>query len=128
MKHSWNISLYYLLGIINSLLITYYHKCRYLDQSKKTFQKILIQDAKKFPIFCPNKNIDHDKSNHDQMVTLVDQMLTLHKQLSETKLPQSKTTLQRQIQATDREIDRLVYELYDLTDEEIKIVEESFKK
>ncbi len=30
---------------------------------------------------------------------------------------------QRQINATDREIDRLVYELYELTPEEIKIVE-----
>jgi len=30
---------------------------------------------------------------------------------------------QRQIDATDREIDRLVYELYGLTEEEIKIVE-----
>ncbi|MBC8180404.1 N-6 DNA methylase, partial [candidate division KSB1 bacterium] len=128
LKHNCKISLHFILGIINSSLITYYHKCRYLDQSKKTFQKILIQDAKKFPIFCPTKNIDHDKSNHDQIVTLVEQMLNLHKQLSETKLPQSKTTIKRQIETTDREIDRLVYELYDLTDEEIKIVEDCFKK
>ena len=34
-----------------------------------------------------------------------------------------KTTLQRQIDATDHQIDRLVYELYGLTDEEIGIVE-----
>ena len=32
---------------------------------------------------------------------------------------------QRQIDATDKEIDRLVYELYGLTDEEIRIVEEA---
>ena len=31
----------------------------------------------------------------------------------------------RQIEATDREIDRLVYELYGLSDEEIRIVEEA---
>jgi len=31
--------------------------------------------------------------------------------------------LERQIAATDRQIDRLVYELYGLTDEEIQIVE-----
>jgi hypothetical protein len=36
----------------------------------------------------------------------------------------SKTGLQDQIHATDRQIDRLVYELYGLTEEEIKIVEE----
>jgi hypothetical protein len=33
--------------------------------------------------------------------------------------------LQRQIDATDREIDRLVYDLYGLTEEEIQIVENS---
>ena len=36
----------------------------------------------------------------------------------------AKEMLQRQIDATDRQIDRLVYELYDLTEEEIRIVEE----
>ena len=34
-----------------------------------------------------------------------------------------KIALQRQIEATDKQIDQLVYELYGLTGEEIKIVE-----
>ena len=38
---------------------------------------------------------------------------------------QDKTAIQRQIDATDRQIDRLVYELYELTDKEIAIVEEA---
>ncbi len=33
--------------------------------------------------------------------------------------------LQRQIDATDRQIDQLVYELYGLTDNENRIVEEA---
>jgi predicted nucleic acid-binding Zn-ribbon protein len=45
------------------------------------------------------------------------------KQLAAAKTPQEQTMLQRQIDATDRQIDRLVYELYGLTDAEIKIVE-----
>ena len=36
-----------------------------------------------------------------------------------------QTTLRRQIDATDRQIDNLVYELYELTEEEVKIVEKS---
>jgi hypothetical protein len=36
-----------------------------------------------------------------------------------------RTALRRQIDATDRQIDQLVYELYGLTAEEIKIVEEA---
>ena len=34
-----------------------------------------------------------------------------------------RTARERQIEATDRQIDRLVYELYGLTDDEIAIVE-----
>ena len=39
------------------------------------------------------------------------------------KAPHDKTVLQGQIDATDRRIDRLVYDLYGLTEEEIRIVE-----
>ena len=51
-------------------------------------------------------------------------MLTLHKQLASAKTAHDKTVVQRQIEASDRQIDRLVYELYNLTDEEIAILEE----
>ena len=39
------------------------------------------------------------------------------------RLSQEEVMIQRQIQATDGQIDRLVYELYGLTEDEIKIVE-----
>ncbi len=55
----------------------------------------------------------------------VQQMLDLHKQLATAKTAHAKTAIQRQIDATDRQIDQLVYELYGLTDDEIRIVEES---
>ena len=50
-------------------------------------------------------------------------MLTLHKKLPDAKTGHDKTHLQRQIDATDRLIDRLVYELYGLTEAEIAVVE-----
>ena len=62
------------------------------------------------------------------MVELVERMLSLHKRLAGAGTPHEKTTIQRQIDATDRRIDRLVYELYELTDEEIAIVEEATQR
>jgi len=50
-------------------------------------------------------------------------MLNLHQQLANAKTPTEKTLLQRQIASTDAPIDALVYELYALTDEEIRLVE-----
>ncbi len=57
------------------------------------------------------------------MVALVERMLALHQQLAAAKIGHDKTALQRQIEATDKQIDQLVYELYGLSEEEIKIVE-----
>jgi hypothetical protein len=50
-------------------------------------------------------------------------MLELNQQLPNCKTPHEKESLQRQISNTDNQIDQLVYELYGLTEEEIKIVE-----
>ena len=54
-------------------------------------------------------------------------MLDPHMQLAAAKTAHDKEVLQRQIDATDQQIDRLVYELYGLTDGEIRIVEETTK-
>ena len=59
------------------------------------------------------------------MVNQVETMLDLHKSLAAGKTGHEKTLIERQITATDKQIDQLVYELYGLTDEEIRIVEEA---
>ena len=56
---------------------------------------------------------------------LVDAMLSLNKRLAGEQLPRRREQIQREIDATDRQIDQLVYQLYGLTDDEIKIVEAS---
>jgi hypothetical protein len=50
-------------------------------------------------------------------------MLKLHKDLPKAKTEHEKTAIDRQIAATDKQIDALVYELYGLTEKEIRIVE-----
>jgi hypothetical protein len=120
-NHGWTLE--YLLGILNSRLMTFYHRKKFLDEFKMRFQKILIKDCRRFPIHQSNLTNPHDKDCHDRIVALVNQMLGLHNLLATAKMQYESTSLQRQINATDRQIDDLVYELYDLTDEEISIVE-----
>ena len=43
----------------------------------------------------------------------------------EERNPQRREQVQREIDATDRQIDSLVYQLYGLTDDEIRIVEDA---
>ena len=47
-----------------------------------------------------------------------------HALQDETNTDSAREAIQRQIAATDGQIDELVYQLYGLTEEEIKIVEE----
>ena len=56
---------------------------------------------------------------------MVDAIISANTRLSVEQLPQRWEQIQRQIDATDRQIDQLVYELYGLTDEEIRIVEDA---
>jgi hypothetical protein len=57
------------------------------------------------------------------MVCLVEKMLDLHKNLAAARIPDEKTKIQRLISAADSQIDKLVYKLYNLTEDEIKIVD-----
>jgi hypothetical protein len=113
----------YLLGIVNSILLSWFGGIVLPNFGKEVFPKLNPQDIKQIPIRKIDFQNAIDKANHDRMVQLVEQMLTLNKQLSETKTGHEQTLIQRQIDATDRQIDKLVYELYDLTEDEIKIVE-----
>lgn len=57
------------------------------------------------------------------MVALVERMLELQKRQAAARTPADRELYACQIEATDGEIDRLVYELYGLTEKEIAIVE-----
>lgn len=104
-----------LLGILNSKVISFFYQGRAVKSARKLFPKIVINNLREFPL--PQKFIS------DQLVTLVERMLKLHADLAAAKSPDAQTRLQREIKATDVAIDRLVYALYDLTPEEIALVE-----
>jgi hypothetical protein len=112
----------YVLGLLNSKAVDFYHKTISTNFRGGWFG----YDAKiirNIPIRIIDFTDPADRARHDKMVSLVERMLVLHKQSPNT--PQEKETLKREIEATDNQIDRLVYELYGLTEEEIRIVEGS---
>ncbi len=115
----------YLLGIINSNLIRMV-LTSICDKVQGGFYRIKIIYVKQLPIRTIDFSNIEDVARHDRMVELVQSMLDLHR-LASAGTDHDKTLLARQIEATNRQIDRLVYELYDLTEEEIGIVETASK-
>jgi len=67
-----------------------------------------------------------EKAQHDKLVALVDNMLELQKKHHEARMDRDKELYERQIKIVDAQIDRLVYDLYGMTEEEIRVVEEGF--
>lgn len=116
-------SMKYLLGVLNSRLLSFLHPYISNKMAAKSFPRLSVGDIKKMPIRDIDFNNLSEKKMHDRMVQLVEQMLSLNKQLAEAKTGHEQTLIRRQISATDKQIDKLVYELYGLTDEEIAIVE-----
>jgi adenine-specific DNA-methyltransferase len=75
--------------------------------------------------FCfPEINLKDTKQKqiHDNLVALVDVMLDLNKKIQTAK-GSAKDQIQRQIEKADKEIDLIVYKLYQITEEERKIIE-----
>jgi adenine-specific DNA-methyltransferase len=62
-------------------------------------------------------------SSNEKIIGLVDQMLEAKKQLQQAKTEGDKNYFNRKCERLDKEIDQLVYKLYGLTEDEIKIVE-----
>ena len=112
----------YLLGLLNSKLLD-----TYLKTYSSSFRGGYYAYNRQYIDVLPIRPIDFanpaEAAHHNKMVSYVESMLAAHKSLATAQSPQEKERLERQIDVTDKAIDALVYELYGLKEDEIKIVE-----
>ncbi|MDD5675967.1 MAG: TaqI-like C-terminal specificity domain-containing protein [Chitinivibrionales bacterium] len=113
------LKLPFLLGLINSSLLNwYYHTLN--PEIGEALAEVKKTNVAKLPI---KKLSQSDIKPYNRIISFVSSMLDFNKRLLLARTDHEKTLLQRQIDSTDAQIDALVYELYGLTEEEIKIVE-----
>ena len=112
----------YLLAVLNSKVVNFWFKNIYVNDDT-LFPHIQKNQLESIPIPLLDMSNTQDKEMHDKIVTLVDNIIALNKKLSVEKNPNSITIINRQINAVDKQIDALVYKLYNLTDEEIRVIE-----
>src|SRR3989344_4640839 len=112
------ISLKHILGIMNSKLFSFYYEYSYNLGGNLT-PSLTQANIKKFPIVTKKSEI-LDKN--------IDQMLLLQKKFHEEKSSGGeKERLEQQIKNIDHEIDQEIYKLYEITEDEKKIIEESLR-
>ena len=96
----------YLLGVLNSRPISFWFEHKFGKLQRGLFPQFKINELAIFPI--PHA----EKAQEEQIATIVNRILSA-----------KKVTYLADTTAEEREIDRLVYDLYGLTEDEIKIVE-----
>ena len=120
---SRGVSLKFLSGVVNSRLVSFWFEKKFDKLQRKIFPQFKVKELAEFPIPKIDLKKPADKSRHDKLVVLVDKLLGLMPKLRAATLDAEKAVLQNAVTATDQQIDALVYELYGLTPEEIKLVE-----
>lgn len=122
LKDNTNASLLYILGLLNSRLLNYLHEG--LSNNKgKVFAKVLAINLSNLPFPKNVMGNNVTKIKHNEIENLVIQLLQLNKEKSETQLHTALNQLQTKIDYCENKINQIVYQLYELTPDEIKIIE-----
>lgn len=103
-------NIYYLAAIMNSKLATFYHFNNSPKAGKGAFPKILVKDIKDFPVSFGTT----DENN---------KLIELVKKIQNIK----QENISADISNLENIMNNMIYKIYDLTDEEIKIIENSIK-
>ncbi|MBU2640034.1 MAG: N-6 DNA methylase [Nanoarchaeota archaeon] len=107
----------YILALLNSRLINDYYVILFND---KNIKRVQLQQL-------PIKNISPEEQ--DKFVEKVDKILDLNKRLIELKdkTTSEKKELLERLEVLDKEIDDLVYEVYNIAEEDKEIIRENIK-
>ena len=100
--NSKQYDLKYILAILNSKLISFWFKNKYDKLQRNIFPQFKVNELSNFPIF----KIDIKDKNYHKIINFVDNIYN-----------------QKDVEKNYKELDKLIYKLYDLTKEEIEIIE-----
>ena len=112
----------FLLGCLNSRLISWYFLRRSNIAQRDDFPKIVLKETRSLPI--PVVTTEKTKQA-DALSNEVKHMLALQARLSRSQSERESVKLKRQIVAADHRIDTIVYGLYGITENEIEVIEKS---
>jgi hypothetical protein len=108
-------SLKYVLGVINSSVITYWFDITFDKLQRGIFPQFKVNELAQFPIPKLDLSKKRDRNLYEKIISLVDsinnQSLSAHEFLK-----------------INEQIEKLVFTLFNLTEEEIRIIADSFEK
>jgi predicted type IV restriction endonuclease len=117
-------NLFYLLGLLNSKLLSWYFLAIHSVGRRDDFPKIVLKQTRELPFRRVNFREPYERQLYQQLTEYVQFMLKHQAEMAVVDNREARKTLQNLIEATDREIDKIVYQLYRLSSEEISLIEQ----
>jgi len=107
----------FILGILNSKLTDFYY-FQINPERGEVLAEVKKQHVEQLPI---PKNVSDKQQT--EIIKFVEQLLKLNADKQNTTLPNQLEMINNRIEHTESKINQIIYELYNLTKEEIKLIE-----
>jgi len=114
-KENVPYSIKYVLALLNSKLLDWYYG--FIGKAKGKSREYFNTPLAEIPIRIASL------TSQEKLIQLANQMLEAHNQLELAKFENDKKFLAQRIEILDKQINAIVYALYGLSEEEIKIIE-----
>lgn len=118
-----NFSMKYLCGLLNSKLLSFIFKNSSNKIEANSFPRLSVGDIKKLPIKDIDFKNQDEKAKHDEIIKLVDEIMKLNIDLKSINLADKIEQVRNRIDYLNNKIDKIVYELYDLKQSDIALIE-----
>jgi len=106
----------FILAILNSKLINFYCSHYLVDDLNKDY-------LSNIPIVRLDFKKDTNNELYNKVISNVSKILNLYNELKELKNPQHQDNLKRKIKYAEEEINKFVYQMYDISEEEMITIE-----
>jgi hypothetical protein len=120
---------WYLLGLLNSRLAWFLISQISIPFGTRAGEyryRLFFQYMEQVPVFWPDRPSQDQREAMGNLRQLAQTRQGMQQGSSRASTPDGHARRARELQAVDARIDRLVYDLYGLTDDEIALVESSF--
>jgi len=120
-----NYNTKYVLGLLNSKLFSWLYINTSSIATKDDFRQTTLSELRKLQIRKLDFKNKSEKQSYDEIIKHVDLLLKLNEEIKVEKLQTKIEQIKQRIEHSEEKINRLVYDLYDLKESDVKIIEEA---
>jgi hypothetical protein len=117
-----NIDTRYLMGVLNSKLFVFLYRLTTME-SGRALAQVKPTVLTEMPIRVIDKKLKTDISLQEEIIRNIDSLLKIYPEIFENRLQTKAEQLEKRVDHHISKIDEVIYKLYDLTEEEIELVE-----